>query len=46
MKAYLGIDPTADSIHLGNLIGLNLLFQLYKFGSEVSILVKFSCNNS
>jgi tyrosyl-tRNA synthetase len=32
MKVYLGFDPTADSLHLGNLIGIIALAWFQKFG--------------
>ncbi|QVL56393.1 MAG: tyrosine--tRNA ligase [Simkaniaceae bacterium] len=32
VKAYIGFDPTADSLHLGNLVGIVALAWLEKFG--------------
>jgi tyrosyl-tRNA synthetase len=32
MKAYVGFDPTADSLHLGNLVGIMGLAWFQKFG--------------
>ncbi len=32
IKAYVGFDPTADSLHLGNLVGIMGLAWLQKFG--------------
>ena len=32
LKAYIGFDPTADSLHLGNLVGIVALAWLEKFG--------------
>jgi tyrosyl-tRNA synthetase len=36
---YLGIDPTADSIHVGNLVPYMLLNRLMKAGHEVILLM-------
>lgn len=39
LKAYVGFDPTADSLHLGNLIGIMALSWFQKFGhTPVAIL--------
>lgn len=39
IKLYVGFDPTADSLHLGNLIGIIALAWFQKFGHEpVAIL--------
>ena len=35
---YLGIDPTADSLHVGNLVTLTLLKLFQKFGNKPIIL--------
>ncbi len=32
MKVYIGFDPTADSLHLGNLVGIVLLGWFQRFG--------------
>lgn len=32
VKAYIGFDPSADSLHLGNLVGIVLLGWLQRFG--------------
>ncbi len=32
MRVYIGFDPTADSLHLGNLVGIILLGWFQKFG--------------
>jgi len=32
LKAYVGFDPTADSLHLGNLFGIVILDWLQRFG--------------
>ncbi len=32
LKGYIGFDPTADSLHLGNLVGIVALAWLQKFG--------------
>ncbi len=38
-KAYIGFDPTADSLHLGNLVGIVALAWLEKFGhTSVALL--------
>lgn len=39
IKAYVGFDPTADSLHLGNLVGIMGLAWFQKFGhTPVAIL--------
>lgn len=38
-KIYFGIDPTADSLHLGNLVGMLLMKHLQDAGHEVLFLV-------
>jgi tyrosyl-tRNA synthetase len=39
LKVYVGFDPTADSLHLGNLIGIIALSWFQKFGhAPVAIL--------
>jgi tyrosyl-tRNA synthetase len=35
IKVYSGFDPTADSLHLGNLVGIVLLSWFQKFGHDV-----------
>jgi len=35
---YLGIDPSADSLHVGNLVGLLVLRRFLEFGHNVVIL--------
>jgi tyrosyl-tRNA synthetase len=32
LKVYIGFDPTADSLHIGNLVGIVLLRWFQKFG--------------
>lgn len=39
LKAYLGFDPTADSLHLGHLLGIVALTWLEKFGHTPIALV-------
>ena len=39
MKLYHGIDPTADSLHLGNLVGVVALAWFHKFGHTVYPIV-------
>jgi tyrosyl-tRNA synthetase len=39
VKAYLGFDPTAPSLHVGHLIGLRLLLQLQTAGLPAIALV-------
>jgi tyrosyl-tRNA synthetase len=39
MHAYLGIDPTADSLHLGHLAGISIAKWFLDFGHEVTILI-------
>jgi tyrosyl-tRNA synthetase len=36
---YLGIDPTADSLHLGHLAGISVAKWFLDFGHEVTILI-------
>ena len=36
---YLGIDPTASSIHLGNFVGLKILKHFQDFGHRPVILL-------
>lgn len=38
-KVYLGIDPTADFLHLGHYVGFSLLKRFIKFGYPVVILI-------
>ncbi len=39
LKAYIGFDPTADSLHLGNLVGIMALRWLEKFGHTPVVLI-------
>ncbi|MCB1072232.1 MAG: tyrosine--tRNA ligase [Chlamydiales bacterium] len=39
LKAYIGFDPTADSLHLGNLVGIIALAWLEKFGHSPVVLL-------
>lgn len=39
VKAYIGFDPTADSLHLGNFVGMQLLSWLQKFGHTPVIIL-------
>jgi len=39
LKLYLGIDPTADSLHLGNLVGVVALCWFQKYGHTPVVLV-------
>lgn len=38
-RLYLGFDPTADSLHLGNLMGIVVLAWFHKFGHQPVALV-------
>lgn len=38
-KVYLGVDPTADSLHAGNLVPIILVKHLYDMGHEPFLLV-------
>ncbi len=38
-KVYLGIDPTADSLHVGNLVPILLMKHLADAGHEITFLV-------
>ena len=39
ISLYVGFDPTADSLHLGNLVGIIALYWFKKFGHDVYALV-------
>ena len=39
IKAYIGFDPTADSLHLGNLVGVVLLKWFEKYGHTPVVLL-------
>jgi len=39
IKCYIGFDPTADSLHLGNLVGIVALTWFQRFGHTPYILV-------
>jgi len=39
IKAYVGFDPTADSLHLGNLMGIIALVWFEKFGHTPYVLI-------
>ncbi|MDN3509246.1 MAG: tyrosine--tRNA ligase, partial [Candidatus Neptunochlamydia sp.] len=39
LKAYIGFDPTANSLHLGNLVGIIALAWLEKFGHSPVVLL-------
>lgn len=39
MKVYVGFDPTADSLHLGNLVGIMGLAWFQRYGHEPFALV-------
>jgi tyrosyl-tRNA synthetase len=39
VKAYIGFDPTADSLHLGNFVGMQLLSWLQKMGHTPVIIL-------
>ena len=39
IKVYIGFEPTADSLHLGNLVGIVALVWLEKFGHTPVILL-------
>ena len=39
IKAYVGFDPTADSLHLGNLVGIIALCWFKKFGHTPVALI-------
>ena len=38
-SAYIGFDPTADSLHVGNLVQIMTLLHLQKCGHKPIILV-------
>jgi tyrosyl-tRNA synthetase len=38
-KVYLGVDPTADSLHVGNLVPIILVKHLFDLGHEPFLLV-------
>jgi len=39
VKVYLGMDPTADSLHVGNLASLMMLMHLQRYGHHPIALV-------
>ncbi len=39
VKAYVGFDPTADSLHLGNLVGIIALAWFQKFGHTPYVIL-------
>ena len=39
VKAYIGFDPTADSLHLGNYVGMQLLSWFQRFGHTPVIIL-------
>ncbi len=39
MKVYVGFDPTADSLHLGNLVGIVTLRWFQKFGHTPFVIL-------
>ncbi len=39
IKAYVGFDPTADSLHLGNLVGIMALAWFQKFGHTPVVIL-------
>jgi tyrosyl-tRNA synthetase len=39
LKLYIGFDPTADSLHLGNLVGIVVLRWFQKFGHTPVVLL-------
>lgn len=39
IKVYIGFDPTADSLHLGNLIGIIVLKWFEKFGHKPVVVL-------
>lgn len=42
--AYVGIDPTAPSLHVGHLVPLMALFWMYIHGFHVVALVSYGSN--
>jgi len=38
-SAYVGIDPTADSLHIGHLVGIMMLIHLQRAGHKPIVLV-------
>lgn len=39
IKAYIGFDPTADSLHLGNLVGIMVLAHLQRLGHTPVVIL-------
>ena len=39
LNLYIGFDPTADSLHVGNLVGIMALGWFQKYGHKVIALV-------
>lgn len=39
VKGYAGFDPTADSLHIGNLVPVTLLYHFQKYGHKPVVLM-------
>ncbi len=39
IKAYIGFDPTADSLHVGNLVGIMALVWMQKYGHTPYVIL-------
>lgn len=39
INCYVGFDPTADSLHVGHLVGIMALFWLKKYGHKIFALI-------
>src|SRR3982750_3295684 len=39
VRGYIGFDPTADSLHIGNMVPVTLLYHLQKAGHKPYALV-------
>jgi hypothetical protein len=46
ITAYCGVDPTAASLHLGNLMTLMPMIHLYAYGHSIIPLVRTVCEMS
>lgn len=45
LKVYCGFDPTADSLHLGNLLGI-IVMSWFQVRSETTYSSLFSCKST
>ena len=46
VTAYIGFDPTADSLHIGHLCSVMILRHIKSLGPESNVLVSWNFRNS